>query len=66
MQTVVRVVIITADLASGSIFALPAARAPGDAPWCAVTQLGEGAQAWDGQYETVQECAPIVTTGNRG
>jgi hypothetical protein len=66
MQTVIRVVIITAGLASGSFFALPAARASGDAPWCAVTQLGEGDQAWDCQYETVQECAPAVRTGNRG
>jgi len=65
MQTVIRVAIITAGLASGSIFASPAACASGDAPWCALTQLGEGAQAWDCHYGTVQECAPVVTAGNR-
>jgi len=43
-----------------------AACASGDAPWCALTQLGEGAQAWDCHYGTVQECAPVVTAGNRG
>jgi hypothetical protein len=66
MQTVIRVAIITAGLASGTIIAQPAARASGDAPRCALTQLGEGAQAWDCQYETVQECTPVVTAGNRG
>ena len=65
MQTVIRVAIITAGLASGSIFASPAACASGNAPWCALTQLGEGAQAWDCHYGTVQECAPVVTAGNR-
>ncbi len=52
MKTVMRVAIIAAGFALGSIFGPSAARASGDAPWCAVMQLGEGAQAWDCQYET--------------
>ena len=38
----------------------------GDAPWCAVTQLGEGVQAWDCHFDTVEECVPAVVVGNRG
>ena len=37
-----------------------------DAPWCAVTEIGEGAEAWDCQYQTVEECVPSVLAGNRG
>src|SRR5262249_37976781 len=66
MTIVMRVAIIAAGIALGSIFGPPAARASGDAPWCLLSQLGEGAQAWDCQYETVQECAPLVNVGNRG
>ncbi len=66
MKTVIRLAIIAAGLASGSMFGAAAAYASGDAPWCAVTQLGEGAGAWDCEYETVQECVPIVIAGNRG
>ena len=29
-------------------------------------QLGKGAAAWDCEYETVEECLPSVTYGNRG
>jgi hypothetical protein len=66
MKTVIKLAIIAAGFALGSIFGPPAARASGDAPWCAVMQLGEGAQAWDCQYDTAQECAPAVIAGNRG
>jgi hypothetical protein len=66
MKTVIKLAIIAAGLALGSIFGPPAARASSDAPWCAVVQLGEGAQAWDCQYDNAQECAPAVIAGNRG
>jgi hypothetical protein len=66
MKIVFRLAIIGAGLASGSFFGAAAAYASGDAPWCAVMQLGEGAQATDCQYETAQECAPAVIAGNRG
>jgi hypothetical protein len=66
MKTMSKVAIIAAGLASGSIFGVPAAYASGDAPWCTVSQIGEGAEAWDCQYETVEECAHNIIGGNRG
>ena len=66
MKPVMRLAIVAASLALGSISSPRAAHALGDAPWCAITQVGEGAQAWDCQYETVQECAPALIGGNRG
>jgi uncharacterized protein DUF3551 len=66
MKTISKVAIIAAGLASGSMFAVPVAYASGDAPWCTVSQIGEGAEAWDCQYETVEECAQNIIGGNRG
>jgi hypothetical protein len=61
-----KLAIIAAGLASAAMFAAPAAYASGDAPWCTVSQIGESAEAWDCQYETVEECVPHVIAGNRG
>lgn len=38
----------------------------GDAPWCAVLELGPGDAYWDCQYRTIEECVPNVLAGNRG
>jgi len=38
----------------------------GDEKWCAVTNDGGDAINWDCEYETVADCAPAVTQGNRG
>jgi hypothetical protein len=38
----------------------------GDAPWCAVINLGMGDIAWDCRYRTVEQCVPNVIAGNRG
>ena len=38
----------------------------GDAPWCAVLQIGTGSVSWHCYYRTVEECAPNVLAGNRG
>ncbi|MGC1778392.1 MAG: DUF3551 domain-containing protein [Xanthobacteraceae bacterium] len=38
----------------------------GDAPWCAVTEIGPGEVEWDCHYQTVEQCAPNVVAGNRG
>ena len=38
----------------------------GDAPWCAVLQVGTGSVVWHCYYRTAQECAPHVVAGNRG
>ena len=38
----------------------------GDAPWCAVREIGSGEVEWDCEYNSVEECAPTVVAGNRG
>jgi hypothetical protein len=47
---------------------VPAAHAGsfGNAPWCAVQNLGAGDVVWDCEFRTVEECAPHVIAGNRG
>jgi hypothetical protein len=48
------------------MFDPPAIVASGNAPWCAITEIGDGDGAWDCQYQTVEECVPSVLAGNRG
>jgi hypothetical protein len=43
-----------------------AAQLSGDAPWCAVVDVGAGEVVWDCHYRTVDECTPNVISGNRG
>jgi len=38
----------------------------GDAPWCAVINVGTGDMYWDCQYQTFDSCWPNVVAGNRG
>jgi hypothetical protein len=38
----------------------------GNAPWCAVQNLGAGDVVWDCEFRTAEECAPHVVAGNRG
>lgn len=38
----------------------------GNAPWCAVVEIGAGEVEWDCHYQTVEQCAPNVVAGNRG
>jgi hypothetical protein len=38
----------------------------GNAPWCAVQNLGAGDVVWDCEFPTVEACAPHVIAGNRG
>jgi hypothetical protein len=38
----------------------------GDAPWCAVLQIGTGSVTWHCYYRSVEECVPNVLAGNRG
>ncbi len=66
MRTITNVVIATAAFAAGMAFAVPESRAFGDAPWCAVIEIGSGEVYWDCQYRTVEECVPNVLAGNRG
>jgi len=59
-------------LLAGAAFAvamglqMPKSYAFGDAPWCAVIELGQGDAYWDCQYRTVEECVPHVLAGDRG
>lgn len=38
----------------------------GNAPWCAVVEIGAGEVEWDCHYQTVEQCAANVVAGNRG
>jgi hypothetical protein len=38
----------------------------GNAPWCAVVNIGGGDVQWDCEYQTAAQCAPNVVAGNRG
>ena len=64
--TATKIAIMAAGLAGGLMFDVHASDASGDAPWCAVTEIGEGAEASDCQYRSVEECLPNVLAGNRG
>jgi hypothetical protein len=66
MKTGTKLVIATAAAAAVAVFRVPASFAFGNAPWCAVVNLGMGDVYWDCQYRTVEECVPNVIAGNRG
>ena len=55
-----------AALASATALHSSAARAFGDAPWCAVIEIGAGEIYWNCQYRTIEDCVPDVIAGNRG
>ena len=47
---------------------VPAAQAGsyGNAPWCAVQNLGAGDVTWDCEFRSAEDCIPHVIAGNRG
>jgi hypothetical protein len=57
-----------AVVAAALCFDVPSSQAQysGDAPWCAVLQIGNGGVHWDCEYNTVEACVPNVLAGNRG
>ena len=57
-----------AGFAAAIGFGVPASHAGsfGNAPWCAVQNLGAGDMVWDCEFRSVEECAPHVIAGNRG
>jgi hypothetical protein len=63
-----RIALAIAPLATILCFALSPthAQAYGNAPWCAVRELGSGEVEWDCEYYSAAECAPTVIAGNRG
>jgi hypothetical protein len=53
--------------AAFSIFATPvSAGTIGNAPWCAVQNLGAGDTIWDCEFQSAEQCQPAVIAGNRG
>jgi hypothetical protein len=38
----------------------------GNAPWCAVMNIGAGTVTWDCEFATVEACTPNILAGNRG
>jgi hypothetical protein len=64
----IRITLAIAPLAAILCFMLSPAKAQtyGNAPWCAVRELGTGEVQWDCQYYSAAECAPTVVAGNRG
>jgi hypothetical protein len=66
MRSANRFAIVAASLATGLVVGAPAGHASGDAPWCALINLGMGDVYWDCRYRTVEECVPNVIAGNRG
>lgn len=66
MKLIVKSAIGAAAIAAGMICGVTAGYAYGDAPWCAVINLGMGEVYWDCQYRTFEACVPNVIAGNRG
>jgi len=66
MRTAIKIPVVAAGLAMGSMFGAAAGHASSDAPWCAVINLGMGDARWDCRYRTVEECVPNVIGGDRG
>ncbi len=66
MQTIPKTILGASALLAAMMAWTPAGHAFGDAPWCAVINIGTGEVYWDCQYRTVEECVPNVIAGNRG
>lgn len=68
MRTLARLTIAAAGAAAALLGPLPASEAGsyGEAPWCAVQNLGAGDIEWDCEYASQAQCAPQVIAGNRG
>jgi len=63
----IRIVRICAAATALLLFDIASSHAlSGDAPWCAVVEIGAGEVEWDCHYQTVEQCAPNVIAGNRG
>src|ERR1700688_1838692 len=67
-KTMCRLTIAIAAVAAAMCLQVSTSQAQyyGDAPWCAVLQIGIGSATWHCYYRTVEECVPNVLAGNRG
>jgi hypothetical protein len=66
VKTMMRLALAAAALAATLCFDVPASRAHGDGPWCAVVSIGKGGLQTDCHYRSIEECIPYVIAGNRG
>ncbi len=68
VSQMMRIVSAIAGAAAVLCSAIPSSQAGtyGNAPWCAVVEIGRGEVEWDCQYMTVAQCQPNVIAGNRG
>ena len=64
-KTFAKMTIGVTALAVTTWFGTSSSRAYGDAPWCAVINLGKDVY-WDCQYRTFEACYPNAIGGNRG
>ena len=55
-KTLPKLTIGIAALAAATWFGTSSSRASGDAPWCAVINIGVGTVYWDCQYPTFEAC----------
>ncbi len=60
-----RILLMAAVAAAALATAQRPAQAYFDKPWCAVTNEG-GDVHWSCEYDTVEQCAPVVAAGSRG
>jgi Protein of unknown function (DUF3551) len=60
--------VAAAALAAAMLSGAPASQAGsfGEAPWCAVINMGTGTVVWDCEYQSIEQCQPEVLAGNRG
>jgi hypothetical protein len=67
-KTVSKLTFGIAALAAAMSFGTSPSRAYGDAPWCAVINIGTGTVYWDCQYLTFEACYHLgnILAGNRG
>lgn len=61
-----RILMATAAVLAVISFAGRPAQAYGDAPWCAVYNIGWGAVHWECEYWSIEACRPHILAGNRG
>jgi hypothetical protein len=62
-------ILLAAAAFSGGLLLLTAsghAGTIGNAPWCAVQNLGTGNVMWDCEFQSAEQCQPAVIAGNRG
>ena len=67
-KTLAKVTFSIAALAAATWVGTSSSRAYGDAPWCALINIGQGTVYWDCQYPTFEACYHLgnILAGNRG